>query len=144
MQIHATVVRWHNKGIVFTGKSGSGKSTAALLLMSKGAKLVADDQIILSIEKNKCFARCPETIKNKMEVRGVGIVDVMALKKTSVDLVVDLVQNPQDVPRMPIRERQIYENFSIPKLTLCAFDVAFCERLDMAIKHYHLFTCEKK
>ena len=134
MQIHGTAVSWHKKGIIFTGESGSGKSTAALLLISKGAKLVADDQIILNIRKNKCFASCPKTIQNKMEVRGVGIVNIKGLNETPVDLVVELVKTPTEVPRMPNVEKQAFDKVLVPKLTLCAFDIAFCERLDMYIK----------
>ncbi len=134
MQIHGTVVRWHEKGILFLGDSGCGKSTAALLLMAKGAQLVADDRVSLDVFNNQWVAFCPDTIKNKMEVRGVGLVNVKALDKTPLDLAVVLVKNFQDVPRMPEKEVWELEGIVVPKITLCAFECAFAERLDALLQ----------
>ena len=144
MQIHATDIEWQKKGILFIGKSGYGKSTAALLLMEKGAKLIADDQVILTLNKKRCIATCADTIKNKMEVRGIGVVDVEAKRKTSVDLVVFLTKKAEDVPRMPEAQYWNFVDVRIPAITLCAFENAFCQRLNIAIKTLLSFCLPKQ
>ena len=143
MQIHATAVIWQKKGILFIGDSGYGKSTAALLLMDKGAHLVADDQVILTCKNGNCIASCPNTIKNKMEVRGVGIVEVKAKKKAAIDLVVFLTKNIADIPRMHELAFWNFEQVSLPAITLCAFENAFCQRLNMGIKRLSYFYLPK-
>lgn len=144
MQIHATAIQWHKKGILFIGKSGVGKSTAALLLLDKGAHLVADDQVILTKKANQCVASCPKTIQNKLEVRGVGIVSIKTKKRAAIDFVVNLTADYKAVPRMPDETIWAVEDIVLPSITLCAFDTAFCQRLDAYIKTLSSFCLQKK
>ena len=54
INIHATLISYKNKGILLTGKSGSGKSDLALrMIINNKAKLVADDRVILENIGNK-------------------------------------------------------------------------------------------
>ena len=62
------------------GKSGVGKSECALDLITKGHLLVADDVVIIhKIGTNWLMAQGAELIKNLIEIRGIGIVDVQSL-----------------------------------------------------------------
>lgn len=139
MQIHATAIQWHKKGILFLGPSGAGKSTAALLAMDKGARLIADDQVILKVRKKSCIASCPDTIRGKMEVRGVGIVDVKPVKHAQIDLVVFLTKDGKTVPRLPQPFTWNFENIKLPCMRLCVFDCAFCQRLEARLKTFQSF-----
>ena len=134
MQIHATLSRFMDKGILFVGPSGAGKSTAALLLIDAGGMLVADDQVIIDDTGDVLVGSCPETIKGKMEVRGVGIVDMPCLKSSSIDLVVELVQSVHDVPRMPDPRLYTIGSKSIQSLALCAFDAAFVAKIKIVLQ----------
>lgn len=64
-------------GVLLTGDSGIGKSETALELVKRGHRLVADDAVIIKrISENRLIGEAPEVIKNLMEIRGVGIINV--------------------------------------------------------------------
>ncbi|GBE44711.1 HPr kinase/phosphorylase [bacterium BMS3Bbin10] len=107
--VHGTCIAMSASGALLRGAPGSGKSDLALRFISlfgvadggiQGACLVADDQVLLSREGRGLVARSPETIAGRLEVRGVGIVEVPHCERTPLTLVVDLVA-AGDVPRMP-------------------------------------------
>lgn len=65
---------------MITGESGVGKSEAALELVKRGHRLVADDVVeIRRTSDNELTGRAPELIRHLMELRGIGIVDVRNL-----------------------------------------------------------------
>jgi serine kinase of HPr protein (carbohydrate metabolism regulator) len=99
--IHASVARVGGKGVLIRGRSGSGKSSLLLaLLSSPDAILVADDRAHLSLSNGRVIATVPESIAGQMEVRGVGIVRRQFVSSAPVDLVVDLLPL-EECPRMP-------------------------------------------
>jgi len=88
--------------VLIRGRSGSGKSSLLLALLSlEEATLVADDRAHLSTNNGRVVATVPETIAGQMEVRGVGIVRRPFVSSTLVDLVVDLLPLAE-CPRMPL------------------------------------------
>ena len=62
--------------------------------------LVADDQVCLVRNDGRLLARPPDTIRGKMEVRGVGIVEVKSLMEAELALVVDLTP-AAEIERLP-------------------------------------------
>ena len=64
------------------------------------ARLVADDQVIVTNRDGRLIARAPAAIDGKLEVRGLGIIEVVPAGETELRLVVDLV-DPGLVARMP-------------------------------------------
>ena len=68
-------------GVLLTGESGIGKSEIALELIKRGHRLVADDRVdIREIEKGFLIGSCESTlIKHLLEIRGLGIINVMTL-----------------------------------------------------------------
>lgn len=84
-------------GVLLTGPSGSGKSECALEIISHGHKLIADDMVSLSTTQNKIIGQCPAPYRNKLHLRGVGIIDVCELlgtdttqESSSIDFVINL------------------------------------------------------
>ena len=57
--VHASCVTVQGRGVLITGASGSGKSALALSLMALGADLVADDRVILSLDRGRVMASAP-------------------------------------------------------------------------------------
>jgi serine kinase of HPr protein (carbohydrate metabolism regulator) len=107
--VHGTCVALGRTAALLRGPSGSGKSDLALrflFLARRGPAaleapiLVADDQVWLVPGDARLLARAPDSIRGKMEVRGVGIVDVKSLAEADLALVVDLVA-ASDVERLP-------------------------------------------
>jgi HPr kinase/phosphorylase len=88
--LHASAVAWPAGGLIILGASGSGKSGLALRLMARGARLIADDQVILARDaRGEIFARAPAPLVGLIEARGIGIIQVEAVQ-ARVALAVDL------------------------------------------------------
>ena len=104
--IHATSVALDGRAVLISGPSGSGKSDLALRLLDRGFKLVSDDQTLLRREGERLIASAPPAIAGKIEIRGIGIVEVETLADVPIALLVELTS---DIQRMPddSRERPI-------------------------------------
>lgn len=123
LNIHATLVSYHGKGILLIGESGIGKSDLALrLIMEKGAKLVADDRVILEKNKNTLWGYAPETLVNKLEVRNIGIVELATKKKEKISLCVELCGNRAEIERLPQSDSIDFLGISVAKIKLYPFD----------------------
>ena len=87
---HATAIVFGSSGVLLRGPSGSGKSMLAALMMERGARLVADDQVCLDVEDGMVTAQAPDTIAGKIELRGYGIETVDHVRRAVIRLVADL------------------------------------------------------
>lgn len=96
--IHGVLVDIYGEGILIVGDSGVGKSEAALELIKRGHRLVADDAVeIKKISPETLIGTCPELIRYFIELRGIGIIDVRELfgvgavkQEQTIDLVIKL------------------------------------------------------
>ena len=118
LTIHSSCVAFGNKAILMRGKPASGKSDLVLQLIdSQGhglgerllrAKLVADDQVVLSRVGDVVFASPPEILKGKLEMRGRGIITISHKSKAKLELVIDLLPRVE-IARMPENDAMITE-----------------------------------
>ncbi len=105
--IHATALAMGGNGILIRGPSGSGKSDLALRCLSLVANklvsapfnLVSDDRTKLALENDAVMLAAPSTIAGKLEVRGVGIVDVPYAKRARLCMIAQLTD--LEVERYP-------------------------------------------
>ena len=98
VNIHATCIAIGHRGVLLLGASGAGKSDLALRLIDGGAKLVADDRTLMSVENGRLIARCPASIRGLIEIRGLGIVQLPVKASVAITLVVKL---GKEGPRLP-------------------------------------------
>lgn len=78
--VHGVLVDIYGVGVLITGKSGVGKSETALELVKRGHRLVADDCVeIRQEDRDTLVGTAPELIRHLLEIRGLGIIDVMTL-----------------------------------------------------------------
>lgn len=78
--VHGVLIDIYGMGVMITGDSGVGKSETALELIQRGHRLVADDRVELHmIGENKIVGEPPEILRNLIEIRGIGIIDVANL-----------------------------------------------------------------
>ncbi|GIQ71527.1 HPr kinase/phosphorylase [Xylanibacillus composti] len=78
--IHGVLVDVYGVGMLITGSSGIGKSETALELVKRGHRLIADDAVeIRQTTDNVLYGNAPELIRHLLEIRGVGIINVMTL-----------------------------------------------------------------
>lgn len=132
MLIHATTIAIGGKGVLIRGPSGSGKSDLALRLIDAGAKLVADDQTEITRRGKHLVASAPKTIAGKLEVRGIGIVTLPAIKHARLALAVDLVQ-PGQVERLPEPEWVELLSVKLRLIRLAPFEISAPAKLRVAL-----------
>lgn len=78
--LHATLVDINGVGVLIRGKSGVGKSEVALELVKKGHQLVADDRVdVYQREQGMLIGEAPDLLREYLEIRGIGIVNVVKL-----------------------------------------------------------------
>ena len=96
--VHGVLVDIYGMGVLITGDSGIGKSETALELVQRGHRLVADDRVELyMLDESRIVGEPPEILAHLIEIRGVGIIDVVNLfgvgairSSKTVNLVVNL------------------------------------------------------
>ena len=127
--VHGVLLDIYGLGVLVTGESGIGKSEAALELVKRGHRLVADDSVIVKrIAENRLVGEAPESIRNMMEMRGVGIINVelmygvsAVIHSKSIDLVVHLEfwDKDKDYDRLGMDEdRMEILEVGVPLLTI--------------------------
>ncbi|WP_010676583.1 HPr(Ser) kinase/phosphatase [Bacillus timonensis] len=78
--VHGVLVDIYGVGVLIIGKSGVGKSETALELVKRGHRLVADDCVeIRQEDEDTLVGSAPELIEHLLEIRGLGIINVMTL-----------------------------------------------------------------
>jgi len=78
--IHGTLVDVYGMGLLFTGRSGIGKSEIALDLVERGHRLVADDVVtIVKTAEGVLLGSGKEILAHHLELRGLGLIDVLSL-----------------------------------------------------------------
>lgn len=103
---HGILLDVYGVGVLLTGKSGVGKSEAALELIKRGHQLIADDVVdICKISEDRLIGTCPERIRNLMEIRGIGVIDIQAMfgigavsLSKSIDLIMELIITDENAP----------------------------------------------
>ena len=134
--MHASFVVWKKKGILFRGKSGSGKSELALkFIENKNAVLVADDIVLLENRKNKLFGKVPENIAGWLEIRNVGISNYKYIPEAEISLLVNLVQTKQNLERFPKNKSENILGVEIPAIDLYADDMTIVEKIIVKLKN---------
>jgi len=96
---HGVLMEIYGEGILLIGDSGIGKSEAAVELLKRGHRLIADDAVeIKKVSNSSLLGTAPELIRNYIELRGIGIVNVAKLfgigaikQDNEINLVVNIV-----------------------------------------------------
>ena len=96
---HGVLVEVYGEGLLLLGESGIGKSETAVELLKRGHRLIADDAVeIRRISGSTLMGTAPELIRNYIELRGIGIVNVAKLfgmgavkAENEINLVVNIV-----------------------------------------------------
>ena len=129
--LHASCVALDGRAVLITGISGSGKSDLSLRLLDRGFTLVSDDQTIIRKSGERLIASAPATILGKLEIRGVGIVDMATVSDVPVALLVELTS---DIQRLPddSRERPLL-GVRIPLVSVDALTASAASKVALAL-----------
>lgn len=126
--VHGNLVDVFGVGVLILGQSGIGKSECALELLQRGHRLIADDTVLLKrMSGHRVFGIRARPVKHYMEVRGLGIIDVVALfgvtaigNRKQVELVVTLEpwDNSKVYNRTEIDDVYSFHDESIPHVVI--------------------------
>lgn len=148
MLIHGTAVALADHGILIRGHSGAGKSDLALRLLAlphdgypalaippiRNIALVSDDQVEIAVSGGNVLLSAPETIRGKIEVRGLGIVTVPQRNAVPLALVVDIVDRAQ-IERMPETATVVIAGNLVAAMPVAAFEVSAPLKILIALHH---------
>jgi serine kinase of HPr protein (carbohydrate metabolism regulator) len=134
--VHATCIAIQGRGVLIAGRSGSGKSDLALRLIDRGARLVSDDYTDLREADGRLLATAPPAIAGKIEMRGVGILEMDALPSAPVCLLVDLDRAPERLPEAAATVD--VAGFPLPALGLSALEASAPIKLEQALLRFGL------
>lgn len=109
---HGVLMEVYGEGILLIGESGIGKSEAAVELVKRGHRLIADDAVeIRKVTEKSLVGTAPALIRNYIELRGIGIVNVAKLfgmgairAENEIDLVVNIV---------PWNTKEVYDRLGL-------------------------------
>ncbi|QHA93372.1 HPr(Ser) kinase/phosphatase [Bacillus sp. N1-1] len=127
--IHGVLVDIYGVGVLITGSSGVGKSETALELVKRGHRLVADDSVEIRQEaENTLVGSAPELIQHLLEIRGLGIINVMTLfgagairnyKKISLVMNLELWDSKKVYDRLGLEEEYMkIIDSNVPRLVV--------------------------
>ena len=129
--VHASTVASDGRAVLISGPSGSGKSDLALRLLDRGFTLVSDDQTIVRRDGDRLVASAPPTIKGKLEIRGIGIVEMDTVSDVPVALFVELTS---EIMRLPDdrRERPVL-GVNLPLVSVDALTASAASKVALAL-----------
>ena len=106
------MVEIYGEGVLIQGESGVGKSEVAIELIKRGHRLVADDAVEIKLTShNTLMATAPELIRGYMELRGIGVIDVIRLLgmgAIKLNQQIDMVINLE-----PWNDKAVYDRFGL-------------------------------
>lgn len=134
--IHVSAVAIDGRAVLIGGLSGKGKSDLALRLVDRGARLISDDYTFVRRDDDRLVASAPSAIAGKIEVRGVGLVDMPAVSDVPVGLFVDLDVEPERLPEQS--EARLFAGIAVPVVGLSALEPSAPIKVEIALRMFGL------
>ncbi|MGN6271436.1 MAG: HPr kinase/phosphorylase [Sphingomonas sp.] len=129
--LHASCVAIDGRAVLIEGRSGSGKSDLALRLIDRGAKLVSDDYTVLVRDRDRVLAQPPATIAGRIEVRGIGIVEMPHVERVPAALVVCLAEQVERLPET--NESRTIAGIAVPMIALNGHEASAPIKIGLAL-----------
>lgn len=129
--LHASTVAMDGRAVLISGPSGAGKSDLTLRLLDRGFTLVSDDQTIVRRDGDSLIASAPPSIAGKLEIRGIGIVEMEQAVDVPVALIVELTSEIQRLPDEN-RERPVL-GVALPLISIDAMAASAASKVALAL-----------
>jgi serine kinase of HPr protein (carbohydrate metabolism regulator) len=130
--VHASAVAIGGRAVLIGGLPGSGKSDLALRLIDRGAALISDDYCDVRRVEGRALASAPATILGKIEMRGLGLVELETVQDVPVALFVDLDRVPERMPEPG--ETQALAGIAVPVLRLAGLEASAPLKVEAALR----------
>ena len=134
--LHCSTVAIGGRAVMIEGRSGSGKSDLALRLIDRGAKLVSDDYTIARRQGKILLASPPPNIAGKMEVRGIGLVDMEHVSDVQLCLIVQLFDVVDRMP--PVPEKRVVAGVAVPVMKIAPMENSAPIKVELAMETFGL------
>ncbi|MEY8661790.1 HPr(Ser) kinase/phosphatase [Ligilactobacillus faecis] len=127
--LHGVLMDIYGLGVLITGDSGVGKSETALDLIKRGHRLIADDRVeVHQQDEQTLVGEAPKILRHLLEIRGVGIIDVMNLfgagavrAKTDISVIIHLENWEKDKQFDRLgngEQKELIFDVEIPKISI--------------------------
>ena len=137
MIVHGGLLASHQsgdwRGVLIRGQSGIGKSDLALRLLARGFRLVADDRVLLFVSQGRLYGRAPKPLEGLIEIRGLDVVAVGALRLCRIFLAVDCVPSAR-LERVPDPAVSLLLDVQVPTVQVCPTEFSAPAKLCRAIE----------
>jgi serine kinase of HPr protein (carbohydrate metabolism regulator) len=134
--VRGTTVAIGGRGVLLRGPSGSGKSDLALRLVDRGAALVSDDYTEVRLANGRLLANAPATIAGRIEMRGVGLLEMATAADVPLCLVGELDRAPERLPDDAI-EAEV-AGTRLPAVAFAAFEASAPLKIEAALRIFGL------
>ena len=131
-RVHASAVAIGGRAVLIGGLPGAGKSDLALRLIDRGAVLISDDYCDVRRAQGDLRASAPPTILGKIEMRGVGLVEMATVQQVPIALFVDLDHAPVRMPE-PGETRSL-AGVAVPVLRLAGLEASAPLKVEAALR----------
>ena len=134
----ASCVAIGDRALLIEGPPGSGKSSLALALIDRGAVLVGDDSVLLSVRDGRLHAAPHPATCGLLEVRNLGLLDMPVQAEAPVCLVVTL---DRQAPRfIDQADQAIRAGVAVPQILLWPQSPVLALRAELALTRYGLLA----
>jgi serine kinase of HPr protein (carbohydrate metabolism regulator) len=134
--VHASAVAIGGRAVLIGGRPGAGKSDLALRLIDRGAVLISDDYCDVRRTEGALRASAPPAILGKIEMRGLGIVEMATVQKVPIALFVDLDSAPERMPDPG--ECRSLAGVAVPVLRLAGLEASAPLKVEAALRQIGL------
>ena len=136
MPHQATAVAIGGRALLIEGPPGSGKSSLALALIDRGARLIGDDSVMLEVADGRLLAHPHPETRGLLEVRNLGLLRYDVCEAAPVVLMVTL---DREAPRyVEVAETVERAGITLPMLRLWPDSPVLALRAELALEHFGL------
>ncbi len=132
--VQAACVAVNGRAVLIESRSDETRTDLALRMIDRNAVLVADDCAICVRQEGVLLASAPLASRGRIEVRGLGIVELSYAERVPVDLLVVILDSP---PRFPEEQRtRRIAGIDVPVLPLAALDPSAPIKVELAVGRF--------
>jgi len=141
MILHAGLIaRWSPagqafRGVLIMGPSGAGKSDLALRAIGQGFRLIADDRVVVFLSGGAPFGHAPSPLRDRIEARGIGVVDQLSHHCAAINLIVRCESEPGAEPRGDQAPSQSLLGVEVPVIHIWPFGDSAIAKICRATEH---------
>jgi serine kinase of HPr protein (carbohydrate metabolism regulator) len=121
----------HWRAVLLFGESGSGKSDLALRSLDAGWRLISDDYTVVWASAGRLWARAPDSIADRLEARGLGLL--YAPRLTVAEIALQVTCQAGELERLPEAEVATLEGVELPAIKLHALETSALAKLHHAL-----------